>query len=99
MLPKKLSTRLKLLTLLWLAAATVSIVLTLVLSWRLEGGAAAINDTGSLRMQTYRLGLLLNSRAPKQEIDQFIARFDRTLTNLDRGVPARPLFLPDDEAV
>ena len=52
MLPKRLSSRLKFLTVLWLIVAVASIVLTLVLSWRLEGGAAAINDTGSLRMQT-----------------------------------------------
>lgn len=99
MLPRRLSARLKLLTLLWLVAAAVSIILTLVLSWRLEGGAAAINDTGSLRMQTYRLGLLLNSGAPRAEIDGYIARFDRTLSDLSNGVPERPLFLPDDKNV
>ena len=42
--PNSLSSRLKLLTLLWVTAAVGSIVLTLLLSWRLEGGAAAIND-------------------------------------------------------
>lgn len=68
MLPKRLSARLKFLTVLWLIVAVASIVLTLVLSWRLEGGAAAINDTGSLRMQTYRLSLLLESGAPESEI-------------------------------
>lgn len=96
MLPQRLSTRLKLLTLLWLVAAAASIVLTLVLSWRLEGGAAAINDTGSLRMQTYRLALLLNSTSPPSEIDRYIEDFDQTLADLSNGVPERPLFLPDD---
>lgn len=38
MLPKRLSSRLKFLTVLWLIVAVASIVLTLVLSWRLEGG-------------------------------------------------------------
>ncbi|WP_416191133.1 type IV pili methyl-accepting chemotaxis transducer N-terminal domain-containing protein [Neisseria sp. CCUG12390] len=99
MFPQRLSTRLKLLTLLWLIAAAVSIVLTLVLSWRLEGGAAAINDTGSLRMQTYRLGLLLESRAPQAEINRYIRDFDQTLSDLSNGVPERPLFLPDDRDV
>ncbi|ASK27780.1 type IV pili methyl-accepting chemotaxis transducer N-terminal domain-containing protein [Neisseria chenwenguii] len=99
MLPKRLSARLKLLTLLWLLVAVASIVLTLVLSWRLEGGAAAINDTGSLRMQTYRLGLLLESRAPEAEVAGFVGDFDHTIGNLVKGVPERPLFLPDDEAV
>ncbi|PJO77756.1 HAMP domain-containing protein [Neisseria brasiliensis] len=99
MLPQRLSTRLKLLTLLWLIAAAASIVLTLILSWRLEGGAAAINDTGSLRMQTYRLSLLLNSHAPQSEINHYIEDFDQTLADLSNGVPERPLFLPDDEDV
>lgn len=99
MLPKRLSTRLKLLTLLWLMAAAGSIVLTLVLSWRLEGGAAAINDTGSLRMQTYRLSLLLTQNAPQSDIKRHLHDFNHTLTNLANGVPERPLFLPDDPEV
>lgn len=99
MLPKRLSTRLKFLTLLWLLLAAASIVLTLVLSWRLEGGGAAINDTGSLRMQTYRLSLLLNQHDSKDEVERYIDKFDLTLHNLSNGVPSRPLFLPDDEEV
>ena len=99
LLPKKLSARLKFLTVLWLMVAVASIVWTLLLSWRLEGGAAAINDTGSLRMQTYRLSLLLESKAPKEEINQYVAKFDTTLQTLDRGIPERPLFLPNDRLV
>lgn len=99
MLPKRLSSRLKFLTVLWLIVAVASIVLTLVLSWRLEGGAAAINDTGSLRMQTYRLSLLLESGAPESEIAAYIGEFDKTLHDLDTGVPSRPLFLPNDQQV
>lgn len=99
MLPKRLSSRLKFLTVLWLIVAVASIVLTLVLSWRLEGGAAAINDTGSLRMQTYRLSLLLESGAPESEIATYIGEFDKTLHDLDTGVPSRPLFLPNDQQV
>ncbi len=91
---KSLSARLKLLTLLWVSVAVASIVLTLLLSWRLEGGAAAINDAGSLRMQTYRLGLLVYENRPAAEINQKIQRFDATLATLVKGDPSRPLFLP-----
>ena len=37
---------------------------TLVVSWRLEGSAAAINDSGSLRMRTYRLAYLAGRARP-----------------------------------
>ncbi len=96
---KSLSSRLKLLTLLWVTAAVGSIVLTLLLSWRLEGGAAAINDAGSLRMQTYRLGLLLRETDNQAEVDDRIRHFDETLYTLQAGDPARPLFLPDTPEV
>lgn len=46
------------LTCLWVGAALFSIAFTLVLSWRLEGAGAAINEAGSLRMRTYRLAYL-----------------------------------------
>ncbi|MDO4907990.1 type IV pili methyl-accepting chemotaxis transducer N-terminal domain-containing protein [Neisseria sp.] len=96
--PKSLSSRLKLLTVLWVTAAVGSIVLTLLLSWRLEGGGAAINDAGSLRMQTYRLGLLISEGRGTEALAR-IEGFDRTLAQLKEGDPARPLFLPDTPEV
>ncbi|MDO5686392.1 MAG: type IV pili methyl-accepting chemotaxis transducer N-terminal domain-containing protein [Neisseria sp.] len=92
---KSLSSRLKSLTLLWVAVAAGSIILTLLFSWRLEGGGAAINDAGSLRMQTYRLALQIQQQAPTAEIEQKIQHFDETLLTLQQGDPTRPLFLPD----
>ncbi|MDO4693615.1 MAG: type IV pili methyl-accepting chemotaxis transducer N-terminal domain-containing protein [Eikenella sp.] len=97
--PKSLSTRLKLLTALWVAAAVGSIILTLLLSWRLEGSAAAINDAGRLRMQTYRLGLMLRNGDAAADVRQKVAEFDATLRGLEQGDPARPLFLPDTPQV
>lgn len=96
---KSLSSRLKLLTALWLMAALLSIAFTLLLSWRLEGGAAAINDAGSLRKQTYYLQLLVQKNHDNEQIFQHIAQFDRTLQVLDLGDPMRPLFLPNDAQV
>ena len=38
-----------------LVVALISIGLTLWVTWQLEGGAAAVNEAGRMRMQTWRL--------------------------------------------
>ncbi len=94
-----LTLRLKFFTALWIAVSVASIVFTLYLSLWLEGNAAAINDLGSLRFQSYRLALLVEENAPQSEIDAHISRFDQVLTTVRRGDPRRPLSLPDDPKV
>src|SRR5574343_971854 len=82
--------------------ATSAIGLTLVISWQLEGVAAAINDGGSQRMRTYRIGHLmargLESQAPGEilmrSIEEEMKRFDKVLRDLQLGDPARPLAAP-----
>ncbi|ENT1628114.1 ATPase, partial [Neisseria gonorrhoeae] len=49
-----LSLRLKLLTGLWVGLAALSVVLTLLLSFRLENAASVIEEAGNLKMQAYR---------------------------------------------
>ena len=44
--------------------ALLAVGMTLLISWKLEGGAAAINDAGSLRMRSYRIGNLLQHPEP-----------------------------------
>lgn len=73
---------------------------TLWLSWALEGAAAAINDTGSLRMQSVRIALNLNR--PDANADQLRKHADaltQTLTNLTQGDPQRPLRMPNSQPV
>ena len=94
-----LTFRLKFFTLLWIAVSVASIVFTLYLSLWLEGNAAAINDLGSLRFQSYRLALLAEEGAPQPEIDARVARFDAVLAAVRRGDPQRPLSLPDNPQV
>lgn len=96
---KSLSVRLKLLTLLWLVIAIASVSYTLLLSWRLEGSAAAINDIGSLRLRSYRIALLIRENASSAEIEQRLRQYDGILANVRRGNRSRPLFLPPDEIV
>ena len=73
---------------------------TLWLSWALEGAAGAINDTGSLRMRSVRLGLGLQQAVPDwNTLGQQRDSFDRTLRDLQRGDPQRPLRLPESSIV
>lgn len=96
---RSLSTKLLLLTCAWLLFAMTSIGYTLVLSWKLEGGAAAINDTGSLRMRSYRVALLVSEGTSLATLKQEEQQFNETLARLIQGDPARPLFLPNTDEV
>jgi two-component system nitrate/nitrite sensor histidine kinase NarX len=95
---RSLSTKLLMLTIAWLLLAMTSIGYTLVLSWKLEGGAAAINDAGSLRMRSYHIALQVSEGAPLAIHDEE-QQFATILARLKKGDPARPLFLPDNAAV
>lgn len=85
--------------------ALVAIGSTLLVSWRLEGGAAAINDAGRERMRSYRIAYLLEQyvKQPisplRHDIDQEVASFEKTLSELEQGNPQRPLSLPKDADV
>ncbi len=55
----KLSQKIVGMLILFFLVALVAIGMTLYTSWQLEGVAAAINDAGSLRMRSYRIGNLM----------------------------------------
>ena len=100
-LRNRLSTRILAASIGALIVALFMIFCTLWLSWQLEGAAAAINDTGSLRMRANRLGLHLaqaQALEPSQ-IREEVAQMEETLAGLHRGNPVRPLFLPADADV
>lgn len=85
--------------------ATPFIVLTLLaisatlwVSWQLEGGAAAVNEAGRMRMQTYRLSLSL-ATADQANLQRQVEAFDASLQLLRDGDPQRPLFVPWDDTV
>lgn len=87
-----LSARLKLLTLLWVDSALLSVVFTLLLSWRLEGASTAINDAGSLRMQTYRLAYMVGNHATERQINNQIKEFEQSLQKVSRTDAINPLL-------
>lgn len=78
-----------------LLTALVSIGLTLWVTWQLEGGAAAVNEAGRMRMQTWRLAQSLPGQDP-QRLHAQLQEMDQTLQLLRHGDPARPLFVPRD---
>lgn len=82
----------------FLVLALMCVGVTLWVTWQLEGGAAAVNEAGRLRMQAYRLGLdVVEGRS--ERIEEHVARFDASLALLREGDPARPLFVPRDREV
>jgi len=80
-----------------LLMALLSIGLTLWVTWQLEGGAAAVNEAGRMRMQTWRLAQTLAS-GDAARIEALIGQFDQSVAVLRSGDPARPLFVPRDDA-
>lgn len=81
-----------------LCLALLSIGLTLWIGWQLEGGAAAVNEAGRLRMQTWRLAHEGGTVASRKRLPELVADYDASLQLLVAGDPSRPLFLPRDAA-
>ena len=78
----------------FLLLALASIGLTLWVTWNLQGSAAAVNEAGRLRMQTYRLALAVDGAADPVEIADLSRRFDQGIELLQSGDPSRPLVVP-----
>ncbi len=95
--PRTLAAKLVLVGGAFLTLALASAGLTLWVSWQLEGGAAAVNEAGRLRMQVWRMSAsLATDDVPARSA--LAARFDGSLDLLRHGDPSRPLFVPWDDA-
>lgn len=90
-----LSLRLKLLTGLWVGLAALSVVLTLMLSLRLENAASVIEEAGNLRMQAYRLAYMAGEGSPRSQIDNQVAEFEKSLKRISQSDAIHPL-IPSD---
>ncbi len=77
----------------FLLVALASIGLTLWVTWKLEGGAAAVNEAGRLRMNMLRMVLVQQTASP-EEVQRHARQFDASLELLRTGDPSRPLFVP-----
>ena len=94
-----LSQRLMAICLAFLLVALTSIGMTLWVTWQLEGGAAAVNEAGRLRMQTWRLTSAVLSERPPEAVATLVADFDSSLHLLRTGDVSRPLFVPWNDEV
>ncbi len=89
------------------AIAVGAIGSTLFVAWKLQGGAAAINDIGSERMRSYRIAGILSELTIEGASGEDVARrarlemdeFERVLVDLKRGDPGRPLFVPETDRI
>jgi two-component system nitrate/nitrite sensor histidine kinase NarX len=82
-----------------LVVALASISLTLWVTWQLEGGAAAVNEAGRIRMQTWRLASAVQTSLSPASLGSLVSQFDDSLKLLRTGDPSRPLFVPWDDDV
>jgi len=104
---QKLGTKLVMIVTGFLLVALVAIGLTLLVSWDLEGGAAAVNQTGSERMRAYRIVMLLSQSELRDadrsgiraDVDREVAAFEAGMEALKTGDPGRPMFLPRDRDI
>lgn len=89
-----LSTRLLLLTLLWVSFIVVSVGYTMLLNWELEASAATVRTVGELRHHAYRCGFLAHDDAARadlrSEIDAFNVEMNRLLTGSEWRLPRSP---------
>ncbi|MBS0447518.1 MAG: type IV pili methyl-accepting chemotaxis transducer N-terminal domain-containing protein [Proteobacteria bacterium] len=91
--PRTLAAKLGLIGAALLLLALGSIGVTLSVTWKLEGGAAAVNEAGRMRMQTWRLAQTL-AAGDAAGLQQQVRQFDQNIALLQSGDPARPLFVP-----
>ena len=100
-MPRKyaLSTKLISIGVVFLVVALLSIGLTLWVTWQLEGGAAAVNEAGRMRMQSWQMVSVAQSPHTPQAVPELVAQCDASLALLRSGDPARPLFMPIDSVV
>ena len=104
---QKLGTKLVMIVTGFLLVALVAIGLTLLVSWDLEGGAAAVNQAGSERMRAYRIVMLLSQSELRDadrsgiraDVDREVAAFEAGMEALKTGDPGRPMFLPRDRDI
>ena len=82
----------------FLLLGLLSTAATLWVSWQLDGGAAAVNEAGRMRMQSYRMALAVGT-GETSALGEKVKEFDRSLTLLRNGDPERPLFVPWDDTV
>jgi two-component system, NarL family, nitrate/nitrite sensor histidine kinase NarX len=93
----RLSTKFLAIGVVLLLLALFSIGVTMWVTRQLDGGAAAVNETGRMRMQAWRLASAVQGGRGPDQSAALVSEFDTTLEVLREGDPQRPLFVPWNE--
>ncbi len=91
---RQLSRKLLHLGLSLLLLALLSIAATMLLTRELDGGAAAVNEAGRLRMQAWRLASLRHAGSDAAALAGLESQVGASLELLRRGDASRPLSVP-----
>lgn len=94
----RLSFQLVALSVLLLVLAVLSIGMTLYVTRQLDGGAAAVNEAGRLRMHAWHLSHTVDNSSALAERSESVRAFEASLSLLAYGDPKRPLAVPWDES-
>ena len=76
-----------------------SIGFTLWVTWQLEGGAAAVNEAGRMRMQIWALSSAVQAGERPERVAELVHGFDQALSLLRHGDASRPLFVAWNDTV
>lgn len=93
-----LGTKMALVVAPFLLLVLMTTAVTLWVSWQLDGGAAAVNEAGRMRMLAYRMALSV-SGGEVQALPAQASEFNAVLSLLRQGERARPLLIPWDVSV
>jgi len=94
----RLGVKLGLIGIPFLLLGLIFIAATLWVSWQLDGGAAAVNEAGRMRMQVYRISLSIGT-GNESALPAQVGEFERSMRLLRDGDPERPLLVPWDDNV
>ncbi|MDI1349411.1 type IV pili methyl-accepting chemotaxis transducer N-terminal domain-containing protein [Aquabacterium sp.] len=88
----------------FLAVALATVGLSMWVTWQLEGGAAAINEAGRMRMRAYQVALQVREQPALASgsagpLQARLAELDASLALLTSGDPQRPLSVPGSAPV
>ncbi len=72
-------------------AGLASVSLTLWVTWQLEGGAAAVNEAGRLRMQVFRMQLVVSKPCSSIYSTRAMRGLPPACSCWREGDPSRPL--------
>ena len=80
-----LSSKLAMIGVPFLILVLILTAATLWVSWQLDGGAAAVNEAGRMRMQSYRMALGVGTQQT-QELEKQISEFNDSMKVMREGV-------------